>query len=280
MKYFILFLIVLGFISADVEARTRTSSPPLTIQEEDASPTGTPRTLKVTNGSLTDNGDGSFSLSTGAGEGSGSGVFELVDGELQLDATNSGYNVNLQNDLSITNDLTVDAGVLYVDSANNRVGVNTTTPSTAVEVIGDLSVSQSITASSFFAGGGSASKLVNGIETFPISVKSPGENLFYFSGMDAEWAPNGFTLTDVVISRDLTVDTNNVTVTVSKRTNASQPLTTIEEITLDSNEWRDEDDGTLTVSAVTADDEIGFAVNTTQSGAIYALRLYGYKNNS
>lgn len=38
-------------------------TPPLAIEEEDGSPSGYPTTLKVTNGSLTDNGDGSFSLS-------------------------------------------------------------------------------------------------------------------------------------------------------------------------------------------------------------------------
>ena len=36
--------------------------PPLVIEEEDGVPTGSPDTLKVPNGSLTDNGDGSFSL--------------------------------------------------------------------------------------------------------------------------------------------------------------------------------------------------------------------------
>lgn len=233
MKYFILFLIVCGFISTDVEAQTRTSSPPLTIQEEDASPTGTPRTLKVTNGSLTDNGDGTFSLSASGGSG---GTTSTADGAY------------------LSGDLTIE---------------------------GNVSVSQSLTiGDSIFVGGGSANKLVNGVEPIKMTVRSPRENYFYFTGIDAEEAPNGFTLTDVIISRDLTVDTNNVTVTVSKRTNASQALTTIEEITLDSNEWRDEDDGTLTVSAITADDELGFAVNTTQSGASYALRLYGYKNNA
>jgi hypothetical protein len=39
----------------------------LTIQEVDGAPTGTPATLKVTNGTLTDNGDGSFSLAVGSG---------------------------------------------------------------------------------------------------------------------------------------------------------------------------------------------------------------------
>ena len=42
---------------------------PLKIEEVDESPTGRPSTLKVTNGSLTDNGDNTFTLLTGAGGG-------------------------------------------------------------------------------------------------------------------------------------------------------------------------------------------------------------------
>ena len=41
----------------------------LTIQEIDGAPTGTPTTLKVSNGALTDNGDGSFTLATSGGAG-------------------------------------------------------------------------------------------------------------------------------------------------------------------------------------------------------------------
>jgi hypothetical protein len=46
---------------------------PLVIEEEDGSPTGTPVTLKVTNGTLTDNGDGTFSLAIGGGGGTPGG---------------------------------------------------------------------------------------------------------------------------------------------------------------------------------------------------------------
>ena len=50
---------------------TPTSGPGLTIQEVDGSPTGTFSVLKVTNGTLTNNGDGSATLITGAGGGGG-----------------------------------------------------------------------------------------------------------------------------------------------------------------------------------------------------------------
>lgn len=41
----------------------------LKIQEIDGTPSGTPHTLKFTNGSLTDNGDGTMSVSLAAGSG-------------------------------------------------------------------------------------------------------------------------------------------------------------------------------------------------------------------
>lgn len=51
-----------GVLSADVQAGTV-----LTVREEDGSPTGTPSTLKFSNGSVTDNGDGSFSVANTGG---------------------------------------------------------------------------------------------------------------------------------------------------------------------------------------------------------------------
>lgn len=45
----------------------------LRIKEEDGSPSKTPHTVKVTNGTLTDNGDGTVSLNTGGGSGSPGG---------------------------------------------------------------------------------------------------------------------------------------------------------------------------------------------------------------
>lgn len=51
-----------GVLSADVQAGTV-----LTVREEDGTPTGTPSTLKFANGSVTDNGDGSFSVANTGG---------------------------------------------------------------------------------------------------------------------------------------------------------------------------------------------------------------------
>lgn len=50
---------------------------------------------------------------------------------------------------TISNDLTVDTSTLKVDSTNNRVGVNTATPATALDVVGSASISGT---SSFSAG--------------------------------------------------------------------------------------------------------------------------------
>lgn len=63
--------------------------PALRIEEEDGSPTGQPAVLKVSNGTLTDNGDGTFSVTTGAGGGSS----EWTDTGTTLHPTETGDDV-------------------------------------------------------------------------------------------------------------------------------------------------------------------------------------------
>jgi hypothetical protein len=48
-------------------------------------------------------------------------------------------------DISINADLNVDSGTLFVDSANNRVGVNTLSPSTKLHIVGDFLLEDSST---------------------------------------------------------------------------------------------------------------------------------------
>lgn len=52
----------------------RSQRGPLRVQEEDNSPAGYPVTIKLTDGSLTDNGDGSFSIELSS---IASGIFYL-----------------------------------------------------------------------------------------------------------------------------------------------------------------------------------------------------------
>ena len=57
---------------------------------------------------------------------------------------------------TITGDLTVKTNVLKVDSTNNRVGIGTATPSSALEVVGAASISGNTTSSGFIVSGASS----------------------------------------------------------------------------------------------------------------------------
>ncbi|MEK7531543.1 MAG: hypothetical protein AAB545_01260, partial [Patescibacteria group bacterium] len=46
--------------------------------------------------------------------------------------------------LSVTNDLTIDTSVFKVDTTNNRVGINTSSPETAFELVGIASISGNV----------------------------------------------------------------------------------------------------------------------------------------
>lgn len=61
----------------------------LTIEEVDGTPSGTPDTLKFPNGTLTDNGDGSFTYTPSGGGGGGSGDYILIRDE-QASGTDGG----------------------------------------------------------------------------------------------------------------------------------------------------------------------------------------------
>lgn len=62
----------------------------LTIQEVDGSPTGSVSTLKVTNGTLTDNGGGIFTLTITSGTGDVVGPSSAVDDNLAIFDTATG----------------------------------------------------------------------------------------------------------------------------------------------------------------------------------------------
>lgn len=56
---------------------------------------------------------------------------------------------------TVTDDLIVDTNTLYVDSANNRVGIGNAAPTTALDVTGDITLSGGV----YLGGTGSANQL-------------------------------------------------------------------------------------------------------------------------
>lgn len=98
----------------------------LTITEVDGSPTGTPTTIKFTNGSVADNGDGSFTISTGAGAGGGdfsSNTAVSVDGEVVLFSGAGGKTGRRATETGIAK---VASGVLSAVTAPSGAIVGTT----------------------------------------------------------------------------------------------------------------------------------------------------------
>jgi len=56
--------------------------------------------------------------------------------EIETSASGQTLTIGLPDDVTIAGDLTVDTDTLYVDSTNNRVGINTSSPSYAIDVVG------------------------------------------------------------------------------------------------------------------------------------------------
>ena len=65
-------------------------------------------------------------------------------------------------------------GFFFLDDANNRVGINSSTPTVALDVIGNAKISGILTASSFsggIIGGGGTPTVVNTLDYFTISTQ-------------------------------------------------------------------------------------------------------------
>ena len=75
--------------------------------------------------------------------------------------------------VSIPDTLSVDSGVLYVDAANNRVGINDTSPSVELDVNGSLSVTGSTTLGNDVS---SDSVAINSSVTTDIQFANPADN--------------------------------------------------------------------------------------------------------
>jgi len=117
--------------------------------------------FEIQNGSGTStfliNGNGQV---TATGDIGTSGVFKIDDTEVLNNTTlgsgilsSSLTSVGTLTSLDIVGDLTVDTNSLYVDSTNNFVGINTTSPAYELDVSGDLNVSGSITVDGLSIGG-------------------------------------------------------------------------------------------------------------------------------
>ena len=63
-----------------------------------------------------------------------------VSGNADIDGTTNLDNTDIDGTLDVSGDLTVDTSTLYVDSANNRVGVGTVSPSQSLHVKGNIDV--------------------------------------------------------------------------------------------------------------------------------------------
>lgn len=130
------------------------SQPALKIQTEDSTVAGRPRVLKATNGSLTDNGDGSFSLSVGSDSGwtHGSGVVYLTTSADNVGIGSSSPQVKLDVNGTIlggivvsTTSPTARTGQLWYDtsttsslgtlSISGNVGIGTEVPTAARLVV-------------------------------------------------------------------------------------------------------------------------------------------------
>ncbi|MBI4010422.1 MAG: hypothetical protein HY361_04535, partial [Candidatus Aenigmarchaeota archaeon] len=65
----------------------------------------------------------------------------VTNAVLKWDSTNKRFDMNFPLNIQSENNLTVDTNTLFVDGSVNRVGIGTTTPGTALHVIGALNVS-------------------------------------------------------------------------------------------------------------------------------------------
>ncbi len=184
-------------------------------------------------------------------------------------------NATINNDLSvgnnatITNDLSVDTDTLFVDASTDRVGINTATPTVALDVVGATNISTTATIGTGLtvsAGGASITGTIN--QTGDII---PTADTFDFGSSGSRWA-NVFAI-DGDFSGTLTVDTLNITndITVNNAT-INNDLTVGNDATIGNNLAVDTD--TLFVDAT--NDRVG--INTSTPAV--ALDVVGATNIS
>ncbi len=119
------------------------------IEELDGSPSGFCVKLKVSNGSLTDNGDGSFTLTTSGGASDHGALTGLSDddhsqygllagragGQTLIGGSASGEGLILNSTSHATKGTISIGGTLYADEVNNRVGIGTSSPIGSIQAV-------------------------------------------------------------------------------------------------------------------------------------------------
>lgn len=162
MKVILLFLFIL--IPQIVLADTNSNQAALLIQDENGTNAGRYRVLKFSNGSTTNNGDGSVSVTSGGGSGSGNvgigtpnylsqyiGISTLgpsnvvnVAGNIGINTTTPSARLDVNGSLQVGNSVNSTAistnvnGYASIISPGNRLGVGTTLPQTALDVQGTV----------------------------------------------------------------------------------------------------------------------------------------------
>ena len=135
MKKIVLVILMVLAISVGVADAGFFSAPGTQVQEEDGSPDVRALTLKVTNGSLTDNGDGTASITTSGGSS------EWSDDGTTLTTTDAGRDVQIDGALTATTrlytnviDSTTNMQIVNDFWTNSRLGINTSTPQYDIDI--------------------------------------------------------------------------------------------------------------------------------------------------
>lgn len=103
---------------------------------------------------------------------------------------------------TVSGNLNVDSGVLFVDAATNRVGINTLTPTVDVTVNGSVSVSGSLTVAGIQVLANSvvlSSSSQTVIDTFPIATYRSGK---YLISITDDTTPASFQTSEILLMHD------------------------------------------------------------------------------
>lgn len=135
-------LILLFLFSSICYADTRTDQPALLIGDVNGTNAGRYRSLKFTNGTTTNNGDGSVTVTSGAG---GSGLWETnnvgIDtfNTVGIGSTNPGQKLDVVGTIRASLGLTVGTGTATITGdSNGNVGIGSLFPGAQLDVNGTV----------------------------------------------------------------------------------------------------------------------------------------------